>query len=80
MTGYLPVGKCNHCRVRDDLVHSNVICFHGDVAMGHRACNLVDVYQKQHGPNTDPCGTPDTTESVFDVVPPRTTAWDLFDK
>ena len=28
---------------RDDLVHSNVICVRGDVAMGHRACNLVDV-------------------------------------
>ena len=34
-------------RVGNDLVHRNVVSIHCDVAIGHGACNLVDVYQKQ---------------------------------
>ena len=47
MTKYFPVSKCS-LGVRDGLVYSSVICIHAtsDVAMGHEACNPVDVYQK----------------------------------
>ena len=34
--------------------------------------------RKSNGPNTDPCGTPDST--CEDVVPLTTTHWVLFDR
>ena len=36
--------------------------------------------RKSKGPNTDPCGPPDSTCDCGDVVPLTTTHWVLFDR